>query len=165
MRTTLILFGMLAALTAAACDPIHTEAVDALGGETAGTRPGPMHRPGQPCLTCHDGSIGNPGAFSVAGTVYVDEAGKTPAAGADVTLTSADGAKRAFRTNAAGNFFARPNDFTPVYPMRARVDYAGITVEMASLVGRDGSCGDCHGPTPGPSSAGRIFVPADGGTP
>jgi len=147
------------------CDPIHTEAVDALGGETPGTRPGPQHRPGQPCLTCHDGTIGNPGEFSVAGTVYVDEEGKTPASGAVVTLTSADATTFSLRTNNAGNFFARPKDYAPVYPMRVAVSYGGISVDMVSLIGRDGSCGDCHGPTPGPSSEGRIFIPADGGTP
>ena len=54
------------------CDPVHDDAVSALGGETPGIPRGPLHRPGQPCLVCHDGASGDPAAFSMAGTVFLD---------------------------------------------------------------------------------------------
>src|SRR5207249_3431097 len=46
---------LLAALGGAiACgDPVHDDAVAALGPEAPGVRPGPTPRPGQPGLTCH----------------------------------------------------------------------------------------------------------------
>ena len=47
----------LAALaTTCTLDPVQSEAVADLGGEAPGVAPGPLHRPGQPCLVCHDGS-------------------------------------------------------------------------------------------------------------
>ena len=44
--------------------------------EAPGVRRGPLHRPGQPCLLCHDGALGDPQRFTVAGTVF-----QTPGAG------------------------------------------------------------------------------------
>lgn len=154
------------AIALLACDPVHSDAVDALGGEAAGVKRGPTHRPGQPCVTCHDGAIGDPPAFSVAGTVYVDESGTTPASGATVTMTSSDGiSAHTATTNEVGNFYVSPSQYTPTYPMKVEVTYGKSAVAMASAVGRDGSCADCHTSTAGRSSAGRVFIPADGGTP
>jgi len=42
-------------------------------------------------MLCHDGAFGNPNAFTVAGTIYVDAAGASAAQGATVTLESHDG--------------------------------------------------------------------------
>ena len=156
----------IAAALVIACDPVHQSSVDALPGEAQGVHPGPLHRPGQPCGLCHDGTIGNPPQFTVAGTIYVDAAGAQPADGAIVSLLPADG-RAAYRatTNAAGNFYVTPNEFTPTYPLKVSVSYGGTNVDMTALVGRNGSCASCHSDPVGAASAGRIYIPAGGVTP
>ncbi|MDB4933871.1 MAG: hypothetical protein JWP87_843 [Labilithrix sp.] len=149
----------------AACDPVHEDATAALGDEAPGVQKGPLHRPGQPCTTCHDGALGNPPKFSVAGTVYIDELGAQAASNAVVSLTDSTGKKHDATTNTAGNFYLRPGEFTPSYPMKVSVAYSGINVTMTSEIGRAGSCADCHTHPAGPTSAGLIYMPADGGTP
>jgi hypothetical protein len=157
---------LLVALGVAACDPVHSDAVDALGDEAQGVRRGPLHRPGQPCLTCHDGALGDPNSFSVAGTIFESPDGLTAAVGATVHLTSSNGSDTSVITNAAGNFYLTPSEYTPAYPMHVDVTYARFpTVKMLSNVGRDGSCADCHKDPAGPTSAGHIYIPLDGGTP
>jgi hypothetical protein len=57
-------------LAAVGCDdPVHDDAVTALGGEDPNVPIGALHRPGQPCLVCHGGSGPAALAFSVGGTV------------------------------------------------------------------------------------------------
>jgi hypothetical protein len=158
-----IAFGA-ASLAAFACDPVQNDAVDALGDEVPGVRPGPLHRPGQPCLVCHDGTLGNPNEFSVAGTIFQNAFARTAAAGATVTLTGADGKTFEAYTNEAGNFYIQPREWTPAYPMKAAVTYQGITVKMTAVIGRDGSCGKCHTDPVGPGSPSHIYIPPDGGT-
>lgn len=156
---------LLFALALVACDPVHADQVDALGGETAGVRKGPLHRPGQPCLVCHDGALGDPPEFSVAGTIFQTQDKTAAASGALVTLTGSDGRSTTTTANQAGNFYLSPNEFTPAYPMKVSVTYGGVKVDMVSRIGRDGSCATCHTSKAGPSSAGPVFVPADGVTP
>jgi hypothetical protein len=154
------------ALLAAACDPVHSNAVDALGDNPPGQRNGPLHRPGQPCLVCHDGAIGDPSAFTVAGTVYQNEGESSPAAAdVEVCMTDATGNTITLRTNQAGNFYVTSRDFTPSYPMKVVLN-CGTSAEhpMQTNVGRDGSCAGCHTYPPGPGSPGRVAL-ADGGLP
>jgi hypothetical protein len=155
----------VALAAAAACDPVHSEQMDALGGEAPGVRTGPTHRPGQPCTVCHDGKIGSPSEFSVAGTIFRDENDAVAAVSATVTMTDANGTIYRATTNGAGNFYASPNEFSPSYPMKTSIDFGGIHVEMTSEIGRAGACAGCHVAPAGPTSPGRVFVPADGGTP
>jgi hypothetical protein len=149
------------------CDPVHDHAIDDLGPEAPGVRKGPLHRPGQPCITCHDGALGSPPQFTVAGTIYLDQESLTPANGAVITFKDQHGVSSLHATtNEAGNFYVSPSEFVPTYPMKVSVTYSGVpTVSMATLVGRDGSCADCHKDPAGPTSAGHIFVDTDGGTP
>lgn len=149
----------------AACDPVHEDAVSALGGEARGVRIGPLHRPGQPCIVCHDGALGDPPAFSVAGTIYQTETGAAAAASATVSLVDSAGRSYSATTNLAGNFYVTPSEFTPTYPMRVSVTYGNVTVKMTSLVGRDGSCAGCHVDPAGPASPGKVFIPPDGVAP
>jgi hypothetical protein len=144
---------------------VHANAVDALGGEAAGVRRGPTHRPGQPCLVCHDGALGDPNAFSVAGTIFVNADDLTPADGASVNLTSSNGAEIRTTANAAGNFYLLPSQYTPAYPMKVDVEYRNIVVKMVSNIGRDGSCAGCHADPAGPTSPGHVYIPPDGGAP
>lgn len=154
---------------ALACDPVHSNEVDALGGEASGVRTGPTHRPGQPCLVCHDGNIGDPPRFNVAGTVFVTPyvvAPENGAGGAIVKMTDATGASHASTTNEVGNFYVTPNEWTPVYPITVEIDYGGVTTTMKSHIGRDGSCAGCHRNPAGPSSPGPVAVGwGDGGVP
>jgi hypothetical protein len=151
---------------AAACDPVHSDAVSALGGEAPGVRTGPLHRPGQPCLLCHDGAMLDPPAFSIAGTVFLHPGDRTPVDGARVTLTDVDGKTFTAQTNQAGNFYVTPGQFTPHYPMIARVSSSGLTVSMNTLIGEQGSCNGCHVDPAGAASPGHVSLELDdGGTP
>lgn len=151
------------ALSLADCDPVHTDAVDALGPEVAGVREGPLHRSGQPCLRCHDGTIGL--EFTVAGTIYQNESGLVAAQGARVSLTDSAGKSYEAVANSVGNFYVVPQELTPTYPMKVSVTYGSVVVTMSSVIGRDGSCAGCHFDPVGPTTAGHIFIPADGVTP
>lgn len=147
----------LLAFTPACDDPLRERAIEALGPEVAGVPRGPLHRRGQPCLTCHDGSS-EARAFSVAGTVYVTADAPDPAPGVLVELIDAD--RRAFRvaTNCAGNFFVEPADFTPRYPVFVALELGSYRVEMDTPVQRDGSCASCHGEPASRSKAGQVYL-------
>ena len=150
----------------AACDPVHQNEIDALGGNTPGERNGPLHRPGQPCLVCHDGALGDAREFSVAGTVFQRLSDREPVAGAQVTLVGSDGSTFEATTNEAGNFYVQPSEWTPIFPMRTSVAWQGEMIPMHTNVGRDGSCAGCHVDPPGPSSPGHVYlVLDDGGAP
>ena len=157
------------ALVAIACDPVHSDAVSALGGEAPGVRSGPTHRAGQPCLLCHDGALGNPPQFTVAGTVYVkpnDASASNAANGASVQMTAANGSTYTAETNQVGNFYVTPGQWTPTYPMKVTVVYQGLTVPMQTHIGRDGSCSGCHLNHVAFDSPGPIAVAwPDGGVP
>jgi hypothetical protein len=159
------------ALLSASClgvDPL-TAAEDALGPETRGVRPGPEHRPGQPCLVCHgpDGSAGDE-EFVLAGTVYLTQTEPTGLGGARVLLDDDAGHTLTATTNSAGNFFVvRDGDdeeggvsarFDIVFPIRVRVRYGDTERAMRSFIEREGSCAHCHGPSVDARSNGRVFV-------
>lgn len=159
------LCGRLAPGVAGACliasspgcaDPLRQDAITALGDEAAGIPEGPLHRAGQPCLLCHDGTEAT--ALAVAGTVYKLADSTEPAAGALVRLLDATGATHVAAANCAGNFFVRPGDFSPTYPMWVKIELAGWEQIMESPVGREGSCSACHTSSPSPSSAGRVYL-------
>lgn len=147
------------ALGAASCiDPVHADAVAALGPEAAGVREGPTHRPGQPCLTCHGGDGPGPD-FAAAGTVYAVRGEAAPLVRGVVRLEDYTGKTIEVATNDVGNFYVETRRFTPVYPMFATVyDGANKTIEkkMVSRIGRDGGCGHCHKGT----VAGTNLMPA-----
>ena len=149
----------LALVALAGCqDPVHNGEVDALGPESPGVSPGPLHRPGQPCLTCHGGSGPAATQFTMGGTIYQSAADKTPLGGATVEITDPNNNKFDVETNAAGNFFITPSDFNPGYPAHATVSYNGVTATMLTHIGRDGSCSDCHFDPPGPTTQGHIWL-------
>jgi len=157
---------LIAAITTGACDPTHDEQVSALGGEAPNVNEGPTHRPGEPCLRCHDGAFGDPEQFSVAGTIYRAPADATGADGVRVVMTDAKGSTFAAVTNSAGNFYVTPNDFTPTYPMQARIESGSTKVSMLTLIARDGACSGCHVNPASDESPGHVVLTLDdGGTP
>jgi hypothetical protein len=161
-----VLFALFAAITAGSCDPVHDDAVAALGGEIAGVRPGPLHRPGQPCLVCHDGAFGDPRAFSMAGTVFLYGNSTPPAIGATVTLEDKNGTTTTATTNEAGNFYLTPDTYSPHYPVHVMSLTSGdASVSMHSHIGGNGSCAGCHADPAGPDSPGHVYLHVYGATP
>jgi hypothetical protein len=154
---------LLAALAAtSACDPVGEDARAALGPETPGVRPGPLHRPGQPCLVCHDGAVLNPGAFSVAGTIYETPSSSVGLEGVQVVLTDSTGSSPMPlpTTNAAGNFYITPDQWNPVFPLSTiSIGFA----RMWSDIGRNGACASCHVNPAGPASPGQVCIMLDDG--
>jgi hypothetical protein len=172
MRTGLIVFAI--ALTAVgSCDPVHDDAIAALGPEAAGVRRGPLHRPGQPCLLCHDGVIRDPQRFTVAGTVYQTPSERAASVGASVILIDANASQVQLVTNAAGNFYVAPREYDPTFPIQVTVTGpGGQTVRMQTLIEGNGTvepnggCASCHFDPMGPNSPGHVCVKLDdGGTP
>jgi hypothetical protein len=159
--------GAFASLASVSCvDEVHNEEVAALGSDS--TPPGPTHRPGQPCLTCHGGSGPAKLQFSIGGTVYLNQGGGMPAPGASVQIEDILGNVYTVQSNSVGNFFVTLADFAPHYPTQMQVTSAdgSLTLQMLTHVGRDGSCADCHTATEGPTSPGPIYIDAttpDGG--
>jgi hypothetical protein len=150
-------------LALAACNPVVEDAVDALGPEAAGVRRGPLHRPGQPCLLCHDGDIGDPPQFTVAGTVFDDPVDLDGADGITVTMTDANDSMYEATTNAAGNFYVTPDQWNPTFPLHVSLSNGLV---MSSEIGRNGACAFCHVNPASPSSPGPVVLELEnGGTP
>jgi hypothetical protein len=169
----LALAALLALIAVApACDPVVDDAIAALGPETPGIPRGPLHRPGQPCLLCHDGALGDPQRFTVAGTVFQTTSARTAAPSVSVNLIDATGASAVLSTNAAGNFYATPGQYDPTFPLRVCLTSDGLTVQMETLVEGNGTvepngaCASCHFDPAGPSSPGHVALRLDeGGVP
>lgn len=168
-------------LLAVACgDPVRSSAIDKLGGEAPGVKPGPLHRPGQPCVLCHDGN--GPGNISLlfGGTVYQMEGPPAvPAVGAIVHFRDSLGADYRTLTNCAGNFFVVEGDYNPTWPVFVKTEYAvevptpggpqriPLVQPMTSpLYDTDGStvaglrrsCASCHVDPPGATTVGHIYL-------
>jgi hypothetical protein len=147
----------LAAAVPSCADPIREDATAALGGEPSGVRPGPNHRPGQPCLVCHDEG-GEASPFTIAGTVYVDPNSDKVVGGVDVIVIDSAGRVFTSKTNCAGNFYITPNQFRPRYPIWIDMRAGTVHRSMESPSYREGSCAACHWEPRGPSSAGRVYL-------
>jgi hypothetical protein len=145
-------------LPVASCgDPVHDDAVAALGPEDPNVPRGPLHRPGQPCLLCHrDGGAASP--FGLGGTVYMTVTGPKPVANVTVLVFDATNAVFTTTTNCVGNFFVRSDAYTPVYPIWATLRAGRIQRDMDSPAHSEGSCAGCHTATVGPTSPGPVYL-------
>jgi hypothetical protein len=142
-------------------DTVHEDAVQALGQEDPSVSPGPLHRPGQPCVTCHGGSGPAKTQFSNAGTVYAQDKSTRPGVGALVILEDVTGATTQTTTNSAGNFYFPLSAYDPHYPVSvSQVSSADGSQNqgMTTLINRDGSCADCHANPRGPDSMGPVYL-------
>jgi hypothetical protein len=161
----------LACLLAAGCaNPVHDDEVEALGPEDPNVPRGPLHRPGQPCLTCHGGQGPGGAQFSLGGTVYETRGSTVPAVGALVQVEDIGGNYWTVPTNEVGNFFVTTDEFVPQYPIKLNVFSADLTItqNMQTYSARQGSCAACHALPLGPTSPGPVYLQttlADGGTP
>jgi mono/diheme cytochrome c family protein len=165
-RVSISLALVAAAALSACSDPVHTHQVDALGGEKSGVPKGPLHRPGQPCVTCH-GEYGPANSeFSFGGTVYQDLVNTIPLPDAKVTLVDSNGKTYETGTNCAGNFFVLKTDYNPLFPVWTTVFFGTmegkpIPKDMSSPIFREGSCAACHGDPAGTDAAGHVYLSED----
>ncbi len=157
-RTVVLALAGLVAVFAACMDPVHDDAVDALGPEVKGIKEGPHHRAGQPCNVCHASAGPGEPELSVAGTVYANIDSDIAAVGATVTITDDRGDKRAFSTNDVGNFYVSKKAWDPVFPLSIEVSYQGVTKQMLTKVRRDAGCGLCHQKAGDANHAPRVYV-------
>jgi hypothetical protein len=168
-----LLLGPLSLLCTLACsDPVRDKGIESLGDEKPGVPEGPLHRPGQPCVLCHDGSGPGDSVFSLAGTVYQTEGQPVPFVNALVKFTDSVGRTHEVGTNCAGNFFVVKTDYEPVYPVWVKLQF-GFQVTpgdphlpfyqpMGTPIYREGSCAKCHGSKVSAESKGPVyFAPAD----
>jgi hypothetical protein len=143
----------------ACADPVHDQEVAALGPEKSGVRTGPLHRPGQPCVLCHQ--LGSDDPFTVAGTVYATPDKTVPLTMVKVQLVDSQGSRLATFTNCAGNFFVRPFEWKFQYPIWVTLAAEDQLIDMESPIYRDGSCATCHVDPKNPTSAGHVFLLGD----
>ena len=157
---------IVAAVLAACADPVHSRQVDELGGEAPGVPEGPLHRPGQPCVTCHGEYGPADSEFVFAGTVYQDAMETKPLPDAKVSLVDANGKTYETGTNCAGNFFVNKTDYEPLFPVWTTVFFGmqggqPIPKEMSSPIYREGSCATCHADPAGNDAAGHVYLSED----
>ncbi len=140
-------------------DPVHSDRVDSLGGEIAGLRRGPEHRPGQPCSVCHGGQGPGRSIFDLAGTVFLHPEGdEFGVEGAEIELMDRSGRTATTTSNRTGNFFWQEGTLGLEFPLRARVRYAGGDwIGMTSPIFRARGCAECHAGA-GASSVRRTFI-------
>lgn len=149
----------LAALLVLGCgDPVHEDAVSSLGPEVNGVGPGPMHRPGQPCLTCHGGKGPGEPEFALGGTVFDGVDSNRPVPNALVRVLGADSRVLELRTNCAGNFWIDSSGFSLAFPAGAAVTTDRSERVMLTAMHRSGACADCHKAEPSSVSPGRLWI-------
>jgi hypothetical protein len=148
-HTALLALALTAGSFLSCANPVHTDAVAALGDEAPGVKEGPTHRPGQPCSTCHGGEGPGPD-FAMAGTIYETRGVAKALPKVTVTLTDANGDKRTPVTNEVGNFYLRSEEWAPTYPVFATLSYAdeatgkNVSIDMISRIGGNRGCAHCH---------------------
>lgn len=150
----------LAGMFSCSLDPVHDDAVEALGGEDPAYPEGQYHRAGQPCLVCHGAQGPADGSkFLLAGTVFAGPNKPIPVKDAEVRIVTADKTTRCFKTNCRGNFFVRPEQFSFFrFPILVNISKNGQTRIMQGHIGREGSCGSCHRPVKFADSPGQIAL-------
>ena len=158
----LLVLALAAACVAACGDPVHDDAVAALGPENPAIPVGPLHRAGQPCLVCHDGSGPAALAFGTAGTVFQDAMNATPLPAVTIEFTDANMNVTSTQSNCAGNFFVEAVDFASVaMPVHIQILYGSMVSQMLTHMSKNDSCADCHTGTPSPSSTFQLFMNQD----
>ncbi len=167
MKAAVFALGATLLLVAGCGNRAVDERITVLGDENPNVPPSEFHRPGQPCLLCHGEYLEDNPIMTVGGTVYAFpvEPGQTPlpVKGASVILTDSFGDSYTVGTNCAGNFFVRPDQWKPAFPLRAEIEYpvpdgtgSVKRVVMSTRISRDGSCAGCHAGPPNQGSPGWV---------
>ena len=148
MKVTVCLGASVAAFSGCGTDPVPQAVIDSLPAET-GT-PSATHRPGQPCLQCHSTYGEALPELVIGGTVYkLDPMGALKGAGGiRVIVYDSTGDSRVACTNAAGNFYIEKDNWEGItFPLKSFVGETsggGASRRMQSIIGREGSCANCH---------------------
>lgn len=120
------------------------------GNSTNSNHGGNGNPAGQACLDCHvTGGNAAGDQWAIAGTVYLDAAGNTPAGGAEVRVTTNEGVQLALvKADANGNFWVPKGNITipPMSISAARTAAAAKTMASRLSGNADGSCNKtaCH---------------------
>lgn len=144
-RLTLAVALVLGTTIASCSDPVRDGRIKSLGEEAQNVPIGEFHRAGQSCVLCHgkDGpAAGKP--FSIAGTIFAQPG---PATGVDkvtVAFTDSGGSQFTTQTNCVGNFFVRPDQWDPAFPVLVRIFKGDRSKTMQGQIGRERSCAFCH---------------------
>jgi hypothetical protein len=155
-------FYVVIAAAVSCSDPVLDDAVKALGNETANVPKGPYHRAGQPCGVCHQPGGPAQSPFTVAGTVFAQPLRQVGVEGAEVRMTDAEETKFIAKTNCVGNFFVRPSEWNPKFPILVAIGKNKVQRVMSGPIGREPSCAKCHSSALPPadpfSQAGHIYL-------
>jgi hypothetical protein len=102
-------------------------------------------------VVCHGSEGPANEQFSIAGTVFFGPAvTQQPIGIGNVTVQLEDDAQSryAVTTNCVGNFWVKPSDWTPQFPVLVTIagqaQGQSYQVSMIGHIGRDPSCGSCH---------------------
>lgn len=153
------LWKLLPTLVFVSCwNPVHADAVDALGDEVAGIPRGPTHRAGQPCTTCHGGDGPGSPEFSMAGTIYASRTSLVAMPGVTVVMVDRGGSTKTAVSNEVGNFYVEADSWSPVYPVHVELQYGSFTKKMDTRIGRNGGCNYCHQGTGDGSHSPAVFL-------
>jgi hypothetical protein len=142
-------------------DPVHRDAVAALGGESSSVPTGPLHRPGQPCTVCHGPEGPASTHFVIAGTVFAGPDHAVGVEGAEILFVDSLGSSPppgSVLTNCAGNFFFSADLWNPAFPIRVAVASGASAQQMIGHIGRQGSCAFCHKDPRGLDSPGHVYA-------
>jgi hypothetical protein len=137
--------GLFTLLLMSCGDKQLSKEVDRQGNEVAGVPQGQFHRPGKECVVCHqDGGEASDHPFTLAGTVFASTNRQVGVAAASILLTDSDGSKFIATTNCVGNFFVRPSDWQPKYPIIVDIQKGDVRRTMSGPIGRQTDCAFCH---------------------
>ncbi len=163
---------VVSAIVSSCADPVHDQLVTSLGPEDPSIPQGEYHRAGQPCTACHGPEGPAKTEFSLAGTIFwsggvAQYSGSVVGVNdAVVSVEDSLGTQSLIHTNCVGNFFVRPSDYTPAFPVLVAV-FAGpknlYTSKMATQISRATSCAECHFDPVNYNTPGHIFI--TGGAP
>jgi hypothetical protein len=184
----MVIAGFAAAVGSCVNDPVQNTRLSALGDDfPAGLEETAYHRPGQPCLTCHDEKRGSSSAkFAVAGTIFwgtcnIDKTEAaddkvrnercdlTPVRDAEVRLINTGGGRACAVTNCWGNFTFPTNDARIEFPFLVSVAKKGldgqylVQTQMGGHISREGSCAGCHDNPRRADSPGQVYLFAEDG--
>jgi hypothetical protein len=131
-------------------DPVPQAIIDDLPAEDPGG-PSATHRAGQPCLQCHSTYGEALPQLVIGGTVFKEDpmtGNLLPAPHVRVEVYDSAGDFRVACSNAAGNFSIEKSNWEKItFPLKSFVgnDHTGnATRRMRSIIGREGSCANCH---------------------
>jgi hypothetical protein len=144
-RLTLVSLVTLGIALASCSDPVRDGRLKALGEEAQNVPVGEFHRAGQSCVLCHtkDGPASGT-VFSIAGTIFAQPGPATGVDGVTIAFTDSGGSQFTTKTNCVGNFFVKPAEWDPAFPVLVRIYKGDRSKTMQGQIGRERSCAFCH---------------------